>query len=439
MNSLTATGLTTATQPELLATYTTGLQKIYGSDINLDQDTPDGQNINITIQSILDVLNLITQVYNSFNPDFAIGTVLDQRCAINGILRKAGTYTLQNVTITNTQTLTLYGLDQTANAVYTVADTSGQQYQLLTTQTNLAPGSHVLAFQAVTIGAISSGVGTITVPVTVVLGVSTITNGTGPTVLGINEETDGTLRVRRQRSTALSSKGYLQGLRSALENINGITSAFVYENKGSGTDANTVPGHSIWAIVQGSAAPPLALSWNSNTTYSYGQIASSGNTNYISWQDNNTNNAVTDTTFWGVYNPVAQAIYAKRNAGCGMKGSSTYVVTQVDGTFFTVQWDTVTTENLYIFFNATSIDGVNAPNTTAITAQLPTLYANTIGVYGEVNVNQLATLVQQIDPNTLVTNAGFSKSPGGPFTNNILYPTYRNNIFTVSAVNIVVV
>ena len=49
-NALTATGLVLATQAELLAYYTTQYQNIYGADINLASDTPDGQMMNIQIQ-----------------------------------------------------------------------------------------------------------------------------------------------------------------------------------------------------------------------------------------------------------------------------------------------------------------------------------------------------------------------------------------------------
>ena len=71
-NSLTPAGLTTASQQELLANKTQSLQKIYGSDIDLNSNTPDGQAVNIEIQSILDVQNLLVQIYNSFDPDNAI-------------------------------------------------------------------------------------------------------------------------------------------------------------------------------------------------------------------------------------------------------------------------------------------------------------------------------------------------------------------------------
>lgn len=359
-NIISATGLTTATKAELLAQYTLGYQSIYGFDINLESDTPDGQMMNLFIQSVLDVEDLLTQIYNMFDPDNAIGVVLDQRVAINGIQRQIGTYTITPATIGVSSPVNLYGLDQAVQPVYTVADNAGNKWQLQVTQLGVMAGSYIYNFQAAEPGAVLTVPNTITIPVTIVLGVSSINNPTTYTTLGINEESDAALKIRRQRSVSLASQGYLKGLLAALENITGVTSAFVYENNSSTTNGDGVPGHSIWVIVAGT----------------------------------------------GAASEIANAIYTKRNAGCGMFGSISYVITQVDGSAFIVQWDLVSTQNLFIQFTATSIDGVNPPNIAAIVAGLPSIF--TPGVSAEVNITTLGTLVQMIDPNTLVTLAGFS-------------------------------
>lgn len=359
-NLIDATGLSTATSDELIATLTTGLELIYGNDIDLASNTPDGQQMRLFIQMILDMEDLLVQIYNMFDPDNAIGVILDQRCAINGIQRQAGTNTVTNVTIVTSQALNLYGLDQTAQPVFTVSDNAGNLFQLVTTVTIATASTNVLVFQAAVPGAVLTIPNTITVPVTIVLGVTSINNPTAATTTGINEETDAALKVRRQKSVSLASQGYLSGLLAALENINGVTSAFIFENTSASTNADGVPGHSIWVIVAGTAASA----------------------------------------------DIANAIYTKRNAGCGMYGATSYVITQVDGSSFIILYDTVDSQNLFIAFTATSIDGINAPNIAAIISGLVANYVP--GVNEEVNINQLSTIVQQIDANTLVTGAGFS-------------------------------
>ncbi len=397
-NAIGPTGLTTATQAELVAQYTAAFETIFGPDIDLDPDSPDGQMIMTFIQSVLDIEDLLTNIYNGFDPDNAIGAVLDQRVAINGIQRQAGTSTVVNVTVGTSQSINLYGLDQSVQPVFTVADASGNQYQLQVTHLGFNPGSggSALTFQAVVPGALSPTPNTITVPVTVVLGVSSINNPTGATTVGINEETDAALRVRRQQSVSLASQGYLAGLRAALLNLAGMSAAFVYENTTNSTNMDGVPGHSIWVIVSGTAASA----------------------------------------------EIANAIYTKRNAGCGMFGAIVYAITQVDGSFFQVLWDTVSLETLFIKFNLTSIDGVNVPNfaaiRTALAAGVGKVGALNPGVFEEVDVNELGTLVQETDRNSLVTSAGFDVSSGGAFSNVILFPTAKNKQFSITSPNIII-
>jgi hypothetical protein len=310
------------------------------------------------IQAVLDVQDVLAEVNSSFDPDNAIGVILDQRVAINGIQREGGTYTVTPVTIVTTQSVNLYGLDQSVQPVYTVQDQAGNQWQLQTTQIGVLAGAHVFNFQAATPGAVTTTLLTITIPVTIVLGVSSISNPSTYSYLGVNEESDAALKIRRQMSVANGSQGYLVGLLGVLGNISGVTYSAVFENDTDATDVEGVPGHSIWVIVAGSGAPSA----------------------------------------------IANAIYTKRNAGCGMYGQQTYTITQIDGSPFVVRWDNVTTQNVFIAFTVTSINGVNAPNIAGILAALPTSLA--LGVNTEINVNEVATAVQQADSNTLVTNAG---------------------------------
>lgn len=389
-DAITSDGLTTATQTELITYFSALLRSIYGPDINLDSDSPDGQwMLAGLVQPGLDVRDLITQVNSQFDPDQAIGVILDQRVAINGIQRQGGTFTLTNITLTASQALNLYGLDQTANAPYTVQDAQGNKWILQSSFVVAGAGTYVLSFQAENPGAVISVPNTITLPVTIVLGITSINNPTTYSSLGMAEESDAALRIRRQKSVSLSSQGYLEGLIAALENITGVTFTQVYENTTGSTDGDGIPGHSIWVIVAGT-----------------GTAAS-----------------------------IANAIYTKRNAGCGMKGTQTYNIAQVDGSNFTIRWDTVTAQDLFIKFTASSLDGVNPPNIAAVRAGLVTSFAP--GVYEQVNINDLATAVQAIDNNTLVTSAGFSTSSGGSYTNT-LTPNAKNKQFAVSSPDIII-
>lgn len=389
-NTLGPNGLVVNSQQELVDYFTAAYQDIYGSDINLSQSTPDGQLMMIFIQQILDLQDLLVQIYNAFDPDLAVGLVLDQRVAINGIQRQGGTFTTTNITLVTDRALTLFGRDQVVNQIYTVQDNQGNLWELITSTVISSAGSNILLFQSATPGAVLSVPNTITTPVTIVLGVISVNNPTTYVTLGQNEESDFELKIRRQKSVSLSSQGYLDGLLAALENITGMSAVFVYENTTGITDGDGVPSHSIWVITSGTGSPAA----------------------------------------------IAQAIYTKRNAGAGMKGDQTFPIVQSDGSIFTVRWDDVEPEDLYIKFTATSLDGVNAPNIAAIRSGLVTSFVP--GVAAQVNVNELATAIQAIDPNTLVTNAGFSTSSGGSYTNT-LTPAAKNMQFAVAEANIIII
>ncbi len=391
-NIIDADGLQTKDFEELTEELEEGYRAIYGDDINLDSDSPDGQTIGLFRQAALDNLDLLAQIYNSFDPDAAFGRTLDKRVALNGIQRLGGTFTITPISITIDRALSLEGLDDDVDDPdgegYTVEDNAGNQFILVDSEAFGAAGTYSRNFRAKDPGAVETVPNTITVPVTVVLGVTTVNNPTTYTTLGIDEETDAQLKIRRQRSVALSSKGYLQGLVAALLNINEVTSAYVYENVTGSTDGDGVPGHSIWVIVDG------------------GEDAD-----------------------------VAEAIYQKRNAGCGMKGDEVYEITQVDDTIFQVQFDRVADENLYIEFDVEPIDGSSDIDADAMKEYI---VDNLVpDVYETVNINQLSTIVQDFDDNALVTGAGFSKAALGPYTNT-LTPTLKKNRFVLATTRIAI-
>lgn len=391
MNALTPEGIVTDTQAELIQKYSDGMKDIYGDDINLAQDTPDGQQMMITIQMVQDLGDLIKQVFTSMDPDQAVGKVQDRRNAFNGITRKDGTYSTQYIDLTVSQALTLFGRDggTQTNEIYTVSDNVGNKW-LLETTANIPSASTVnLLFRAEFPGAIITTPNTINVPVSVVVGVETINNPTVQFVTGIDEETDFQYRIRRQKSVALSSEGYVTSIEAALQNIDGITYAIVVENDTADENADGMPGHSVWCIVEGTAEDVK----------------------------------------------IATAIFAKRGAGVTMVGTKSYDITLRSGVKKTFRWDVVEPETLFVKMNVDSIDGETVPNVAGIIQQLPLLLKPNVNE--KVNINQIAKLVQQIDSNALATNIGLGKTSTGPFSS-VLAPTTKKNRFNLLSANVIV-
>ena len=309
-NSFDDNGLQVKTQSELVEELTQDFQNIYGEDINVDSNSPDGQMINIFAQCVEDFYELLSQVYSSFDPDQAIGNVLDQRCAINGVQRKAGTYTYVPVQITCDRSVTLQGLDEySAEDAYTISDSEGNEFCLAATSP-ISTGTNTLQFRAKNIGQVEVLPNTITTPVTVILGVTGINNASGATTVGENEETDAELRERRKRSVSISSVGYTEGLQVALENIPDVTKASVFQNRTNTTDTYGIPGHSVWVIVQG-----------------------------------------------GTDDEIGQVMDAKMAPGIGMKGTQSVSVQQADENYATYYFDRPTQELLYVTLNITPLNG----------------------------------------------------------------------------------
>lgn len=254
-------GLVVKTLTESLSDLENGMKSIYGTDINVEQNSPDGQLIGIISQFGTDIRELLVQINASFDPDESEGVILDQRVVINKISRAGGTFTIQPVEITTDRTVTLQGLDGAFNDVngtgFTVADDAGNQFILVDTIT-LVPGTYSLNFRARQIGRVEVTAGTITNAVTIVLGVITIFNSSSPLSVGQNQETDPQLRVRRQQSVSNESNGYLNGLLGNILALTGVTDAKVYENRSDATDSRGIPEHGTWLIVEGGSNQDIA-------------------------------------------------------------------------------------------------------------------------------------------------------------------------------------
>jgi uncharacterized phage protein gp47/JayE len=317
-DTLDANGLTIKTLTEIVAELEAGMQTVYGTDINVDPDSPDGQMINMFAQACIDLREVIEDIYTSMDPDQATGVVLDQRVAINGIMRNGGTYTVAPVEITVDRAVSLIGLDTLSDAleadfpagVYTVKDDAGTQFVLLDSVNIAAAGTATYDFRAVNIGAVLVEVGTITTPVTVIAGVTAIANASATSVQGVDEESDTALKIRRRKSTAIASEGYLDSIESNILALDGVTACVVDENVTNVTDANGTPAHYIWAIVEGGADADIA-----------------------------------------------EAIYATKSSGSGMRGVTVVSVARPNGRTIDISFDRPTDEDLYIRFNVVEKNG----------------------------------------------------------------------------------
>lgn len=388
-----ANGLTVETASEITTKMTNGLQGIYGADINVAQNSPDGEAIGIQTQAGVDVRELAVEVNNSFDPDNAVGVTLDQRCAINGVIRNGASYSIYPITIVTSKTVALQGLDANFNSStgtgYMVTDGNGNNFILVDSVT-LTAGTSVQNFRAQLIGPVSVSINTITIPVTIVSGVTSVNNASAAISVGDSEETDPQLRVRRQKSVSKSSQGYLNGLIGALvADVAGVIDADGYENVSETTDANGIPPHGIWIIVDGGA----------NTD-------------------------------------IANMIFSKKGYGCPMKGSVEVDKLSPSGVTVPIFFDRPIAETLYLKYTIKTTTAGFDFDTDSIAANMAANLSYEVGAFAETSIaTQAAT-------NAIAATGGggvpvlMQVSTDGISYTDYVTPTSPQYQFTLAAENI---
>lgn len=357
-------GLTTKTLTELNEGLGNALKQIYGEDINIDQNSPDGQQIGIYNQGGVDLREVLQQINASFDPDQAFGRVLDQRVGINGIRRNGGTFTTTPVDITTDRALSLIGLDDQADELnpvipnlYTIKDDAGTEYYLQTSFSFPSPAVESLIFRAADIGQVEVQTNTITTPVTVIAGVTNINNPSGVLELGRDEESDADLKIRRRISTSISSIANINGLQAALFNLDGVSIAIVRENNTNVVDSDGTDPHTIWAIVEG-----------------------------------------------GDNTEIAETIASRKTHGAGMRGAVTVNLQYSDGRPLPIRFDRPVTQDLWIRFSLTLPGGVFDADEIK-----RKIVGNLIWQVGEDAVaSRVTCFVQTLNPNYVITNMEIS-------------------------------
>jgi uncharacterized phage protein gp47/JayE len=360
-----------------------GLISIYGTDINVASNTPDGNLINIFALSKEDVLQLCVSIYDSFDPDQAVGTALDNISQLCGITREGGSYTEVSIVLVATQAVNLYGLDSNGT-VFIISDSSGNEFYLEESQTISGAGTYTYTFRAADMGFVQAAPNTITNIVTVTPGVATVNNPNEPLLLGQDQETDASFRIRRQNSVAIPSQGAFYGLYAGLLTISGLEQAVVYTNNTNSTDSKSVLAHSIWVITDGGSSTDIG-----NMIYNY------------------------------------------LNLGCGMKGNKVVNITQIDGSIFPVYYDTAVYQSVYATMHITSKSG-GSIDTSGIANYLSDNYI--LGIYEAADITALAALLHTYSSDLVMSAAGVSLSAGSYGTS--VWPSAYTNKLLLYGTNI---
>ena len=237
-----ATGFHYPDYPTVLEQLKDEYRTIYGNDVYLEADSQDGQWLAIQALAIFDTMQVAAAVYSSFSPLTAQADALSRNVKINGIKRRAATY--------STADLLIVGTAGTVINNGQAEDTLSQKWNLPASVTIPPGGSITVTATAAEIGSITAGPNTINKIATPTLGWQSVDNAAAATI-GDPVETDAELRRRQTFSTALPSLTVLDGTIGAVASVPGVTRFRGYENDSDVTDANGIPAHSIAIVAEG--------------------------------------------------------------------------------------------------------------------------------------------------------------------------------------------
>jgi uncharacterized phage protein gp47/JayE len=226
-------------------------KSIYGDDVNLDSDTPDGQLLGLFSQELANVHQAVSFIVQMLDPYQATGQWLEQRAMYAGITRITASYSyIDDVIITGTPKTKI-----PTNSIF--IDRSKNKWVSTEEVTLNSNGSARTKFRSLELGNyIINSLEEFT-PSTIIVGIERVTANSN-SYGGVDEETDEQLLNRFMLSHSINNFDDRQGLQSALLNIIGVSKCIVYENFTSNTDEKNIPPHSLNAVVLGGSDEKIA-------------------------------------------------------------------------------------------------------------------------------------------------------------------------------------
>ena len=240
-------------------------------ELNTEPETPAGQLIDSQTAAIVDKDNEVLFLGNQFNPLTASGIWQDALGKIYFLTRKTA-----QASEAVCQCNGLAGTVITQGArIKSSAD--GSEWACMEAVTISAGGTAQARFQAQTPGPLVALANTLTEIVTVTPGWDSVTNPAAA-VVGRDSESQLEFEKRRYNSVAANARGSVAALYGAIANLPDVLDVAILENIGNDPIVSwgvTIPGHSVWIAVTG-----------------------------------------------GTDSEIAEAIYRKKDAGCGTAGNT---------------------------------------------------------------------------------------------------------------------
>lgn len=213
----------------------------FGTDLNLSENTPQGQLVVSLTAMIQDERDAMIQQLNQFDPQYAKGVYQDGIGKIYFIDRQENTKSIAPIQ--------LFGLSGvTVPQGFQIEDQDKNIWELTSSVSIGASGVASSTVQAVNAGSIEAAPNTINVIIKALSGLDRVTNPSAA-IAGVNEESQENFETRREESVAANSKNTDSSVRGAVSNIPSVIDVWVKSNP---TDKTVNFGSTNYPVIRNS-------------------------------------------------------------------------------------------------------------------------------------------------------------------------------------------
>ena len=243
---ITEEGFKRKKQDQILTEINDSQKVIFGENLNVSPESPDGQVNGVSSESYANLWELAQLCYDAFNPSAATGVSLSNLVQINGLTRLPATSSRAYVDMVGVAATLI-----PSGSLVATSDTG----VLFATEEDLTldgGGLGSVFVSAQDTGPIIALANTLTVISTPIAGWDTVTNVLDATE-GTHVESDAALRARRNNSVARDAQAIIDAIFAEVAAVDGVTQTTVLENDTDIADGNGLPPHSFHVIVVGGA------------------------------------------------------------------------------------------------------------------------------------------------------------------------------------------
>lgn len=221
-----------------------------GPTVDVSPESQLGQLIGIFANEAGMAWEAIEGAYHAFDPDQAEDFLLVALAKLTGTMKRGASRSRVECTVDLDAGATLLAGVHFAH----VDDRPQARFTPEVDFTSPSDGTHSVHFVSEETGPVSAPATTLNVIATPVVGWNAITNA-NDAELGLPEDTNETLRARREQELQTSGNGTVDAIEAAVSKVADVQSVRVFENVTNVTDMNGVPPHSVETLVFDGVSP----------------------------------------------------------------------------------------------------------------------------------------------------------------------------------------